>query len=178
MLITDYQPGWIDDFRALEQVFLSTPGLKTASVEHIGSTAVPGLAAKPIIDIDLVYEDEASGFGLIRTSLESLGYTHVGDQGIQGREVFKRQGELHHQILDTIRHHLYVCHRSSAELDRHLFFRNYLRKNAEARHAYAQLKRSIAEQAHQDKKRYAALKEIEARTFFESIFHHHTTTDS
>ena len=98
---------------------LPSPGCSLAQlgslaqhIEHIGSTAVPGLAAKPIIDIDVVIENDALLPAVI-TSLAELGYTHAGDQGIPGRQAFKRQGEyvpfVPGALHPWIDHHLYVC---------------------------------------------------------------------
>ncbi|RZK70281.1 MAG: GrpB family protein [Pedobacter sp.] len=138
------------------------------SIEHVGSTAVPALAAKPIIDIDIIY-NEVSDFEQIKKSLEAIGYDHNGDQGIVGREVFKRTGQQKDAVLDRITHHLYACQYNCPELHRHLLFRDYLRKNKEARNYYQQLKYEIAEEANQDKKVYASLKELKANSFINYI---------
>lgn len=139
------------------------------SVEHIGSTAVPKLAAKPIIDIDIVYGNDIH-IEAVKKGLEKIGYFHNGNQGIINREVFKR-GMLgnKHQILDTITHHLYVCPIDSEELRRHILFRNYLIANESARIEYQKLKYKIAAAANQDKKQYAVLKEVKARAFINDI---------
>lgn len=169
MLIQKYQEVWVDDFLALKSVFEDHLTTSEITIEHIGSTSIQGLAAKPIIDIDLIYEASAA-FEEIKISLESLGYYHNGDQGISGREVFKRGKQLErHVILDTIRHHLYVCQKDSEGLQRHLAFRNYLRANDNKRSEYEKLKYEIADLANQDRKEYAKLKEEMAREFIESV---------
>lgn len=138
-------------------------------VEHVGSTAVKGLAAKPIIDIDIIY-DKKSSFEEIGKHLELLGYTHVGDQGIKGREVFKRQKSFqNHEVLDSIQHHLYVCHFDNVELRKHLAFRDHLRANEDARNKYEYLKFVIAQKANHDRKTYAKLKEELASDFIWAI---------
>ncbi len=167
MLLENYQVRWIRDFGLIRKILKRSLQGVNCAVEHIGSTAVPGLCAKPIIDIDLVYGEE-SDFGKIKSVLEELGYYHNGDQGISGREVFKRKGDQDPlSELDTISHHLYICHVDNQELKRHLVFRNYLRSNERARKTYAKLKEKIAEEAGQDRKRYAALKQEAARDFVE-----------
>ncbi|MDX1470790.1 MAG: GrpB family protein, partial [Flavobacteriaceae bacterium] len=79
------------------------------------------------------------------------GYYHNGNQGIEKRDVFKRNGKSFNDVLDTITHHLYVCQKDSEALERHILLRNYLRKNDRARLAYQKIKYELAEKANQDK---------------------------
>jgi GrpB-like predicted nucleotidyltransferase (UPF0157 family) len=169
MLIQEYQEKWLEDFKAIKSVINDALMNLNISIEHVGSTAVPKLAAKPIIDIDIVYENDVP-FEAVKRGLEKVGYYHNGNQGIINREVFKREiwGNKH-QILDTITHHLYVCPVDSEEFRRHILFRNHLIDNESARIEYQQLKYEIAAAANQDKKQYAALKEVKARTFINDI---------
>jgi GrpB-like predicted nucleotidyltransferase (UPF0157 family) len=138
------------------------------TIEHVGSTAVPGLRAKPIIDVDLAYKN-SKDFARIKKRLEQIGYYHNGDQGIPGREAFIRPDKSSTDTLDTIPHHLYVCREDNAEFRRHISFRNYLSKNEWARSEYQDLKMKIARKAAQNHSKYAELKEIEARTFVERV---------
>lgn len=168
MLIVPYQKKWTHDFRAIEKLLNATLSGFIQSIEHVGSTSVPGLAAKPIIDIDVVF-NRPEAFEVIKSKLEAIGYYHNGDQGIPGREVFKRQKTGEKQaVLDVIQHHLYVCPAGSEELQRHLTFRNFLLKHSAARREYAGLKMAIAAEAGQDRKLYAKLKEEKARAFIHS----------
>jgi GrpB-like predicted nucleotidyltransferase (UPF0157 family) len=169
MLILEYQESWVNDFNNLKSVLRQNISVKDIKIEHIGSTSIKGLAAKPIIDIDIVYEKSES-FKEIKESLVILGYYHNGNQGIIGREVFKRnKKEDNHLILDSIQHHLYVCQINNEELRRHLFFRDYLRENPKEREEYEKIKFEIAEITNQDRKEYAKLKEVMAKEFIESI---------
>lgn len=168
MLIQEYQEDWPAQFQQISNILQATLMPNEVRIEHIGSTAVPGLAAKPIIDIDMIYEDSIH-FVDIKSSLETIGYFHNGDQGIPDREVFKRRSSELHPVLDQIPHHLYICPITSQELKRHLLFRDYLRKNSKARDQYQQLKLQIARVALQDRKRYAQLKEQMARAMIESF---------
>lgn len=128
-----------------------------------------GLAgSKPIIDIDIVYLAKAD-FEKIKQGLEKIGYYHNGNQGLEGREVFKRNGQLSNQVLDRIKHHLYVCPMDSKALERHLLSRNHLRKNEEARIKYQQMKYELAEQSNQDRKKYQELKELLMNDFIDSM---------
>ncbi|MBN1648567.1 MAG: GrpB family protein [Spirochaetales bacterium] len=165
MLIHDYNPEWPGRFRRIRDVIAESLDNPDITIEHIGSTAVPGFAAKPIIDIDIVFGDYAD-FADIKSRLELIGYFHNGDQGIPGREAFKRDpAAVKHDILDTISHHLYACPADSAELRRHLLFRDHLRRNARARQEYRELKLELARETDNDRKKYAALKEARAREF-------------
>lgn len=169
MLIQEYKETWVEDFKAIKSVFNDAFTNLNISIEHIGSTSVPKLAAKPIIDIDIVYGNDMS-FETIKRGLEKIGYYHNGNQGIINREVFKRKNWWSkHQILDKITHHLYACPVDSEELQRHITLRNYLIANETARTEYQKLKYEIAEAANQDKKQYAALKEVKARAFINNI---------
>jgi len=168
-LIQEYDPIWTLQFLDLKQTLLRALQAIDVQIEHVGSTSVQGLAAKPIIDIDIVYR-RAETWPKILQALNKLDYSHVGDQGLVGREVFKRKIPApEHTVLDRFKHHLYVCPGQSQELQRHLYFRNYLRAHEEARNKYAELKRAIAEKAAQDRKVYAQLKETMARKFIEAI---------
>lgn len=168
MLLAPYTPNWINHFTAIKQILEN--GLKDLAIttEHVGSTAVPHLDAKPIIDIDIVYAEQTS-FEDIKAKLVQLGYYHNGNQGIEDRDVFKRAGNLHHEVLDTIKHHLYVCPVGSIALERHILSRNFLQKNDWARLQYQQMKYELADKANQDQKKYAALKELQVNSFIDFI---------
>ncbi len=168
MLIEKYAPGWIKKFEDIKlEIENGLAGLKYA-VEHVGSTSVPNLDAKPIIDIDIIYYNNED-FEKIKFGLEAMGYFHNGNQGIKDREVFKRNGSVANETLDSIPQHLYVCPAHSKALERHIPSRNFLRKHDWARLQYQQMKYELAEQANQDRKRYAALKELHINGFIDSI---------
>ncbi len=168
MLLIKYSPKWIQDFKNIELVLNGALNTLSVKIEHVGSTAVPNLDAKPIIDIDIIFNTEMQ-FAKIKRQLEALGYYHNGNQGITDRDVFKRADKSFHAVLDTIQHHLYVCPWHSVALQRHLLTRNYLRNNPKALHQYQQMKYDIAVQANQDKKQYAALKELTMNAFIDQI---------
>jgi GrpB-like predicted nucleotidyltransferase (UPF0157 family) len=164
MLIEIYNPEWVNQFEKIKEKLMIVLSGIDVNIEHIGSTSIPSLAAKPIIDIDIVY-NESLDFELIKKNLEGLGYFHNGNQDVEGREVFKRTGKTENEVLDKISHHLYVCKHDCAELQRHLLFRDYLRKRKVTRNFYQKLKYQIAKEASQDKKQYANLKELKATSF-------------
>lgn len=138
VVVTAYQHQWKQDFETIRQRIETAIGPWILSVEHVGSTAVEGLSAKPIIDIDVVMADEAD-FPKIVTSLARLGYEHEGDLGIKGREAFR-----YNSRPDWPEHHLYVCPAHSKELHRHLTFRDYLRTHPEAVERYSLVKEAAA----------------------------------
>ena len=108
------------------------------AVEHVGSTAVPGLAAKPIIDMTVVVATDAD----IRRAIKqfaTLGYRHQGNLGIEGREAF-------HNPQGLPAHHLYVCRQASTAVRDHLATRDYLRSHPVCAPAYGELKKRLARQ--------------------------------
>jgi GrpB-like predicted nucleotidyltransferase (UPF0157 family) len=169
MLLQEYQISWVNDFEKIQAVLRPTLFGLNVSLEHVGSTAIPQLAAKPVIDIDLVFHETVS-LDEIKARLGEIGYHHHGNQGIPGREVFKRNktGQVH-EVLDVLLHHLYVCPVDSEELKRHILFRNYLIANKQARVQYQHLKYAIAAEAGFDRKKYAQIKEAKASGFIENI---------
>jgi acetyl esterase/lipase len=139
--VVEADPAWAARFEDLRaRIAPALDGLALA-IEHVGSTAVPGLAAKPIVDLDVVVADEAAAAAAI-ARLERLGYRHVGDRGVPGREAFERPP-------GTPPHHLYVCLRGGVALENHLRLRDRLRADPERARAYGDLKRRLAE-AHPD----------------------------
>jgi GrpB-like predicted nucleotidyltransferase (UPF0157 family) len=169
MLIQPYQKRWIEDFKAIKEVLDDVLMPLNVTIEHVGSTAVPELAAKPIIDIDIVFGEDVD-FNDIKKTLEKIGYFHNGNQGIPNREVFKRGKMLVlHEVLDNVVHHLYVCIKGSEAVRRHILFRDYLIAHAEARIQYQNMKYEIAHEAHQDRKKYAELKEVTSKDFIDGI---------
>lgn len=120
------------------------------SIEHVGSTAVPGLAAKPVIDIDVVIASEADLPSVI-SELAAIGYVYEGEIGIAGRHAFRPPGDLP-------KHHPYVCAVDNRELQRHLAFRDHLRENKRDAQAYGELKCELAEHFGADRDGYAQAK--------------------
>ncbi len=121
-------------------------------IEHVGSTSVPGLAAKPIIDMDIVVAD-VSGVRPVIDGLGSLGYQWLGDLGVEGRQAFEAS-----RGAELPPHHLYlVVVGSKAHLD-HVLLRDLLRVDPEARRQYGELKRANVELAQDDMDVYVAAK--------------------
>jgi GrpB-like predicted nucleotidyltransferase (UPF0157 family) len=119
-----------------------------AAIEHVGSTAVPDLPAKPIIDIDVLLATETE-FDAVIDRLAKLGYVHEGNLGIPEREAFAAP-------VHDVPHHLYVCPPGSRAFQQHLAFRDYLRAHPIEAKAYADLKRSLALQFRDDRPAYSS----------------------
>jgi GrpB-like predicted nucleotidyltransferase (UPF0157 family) len=171
MLLARHNPTWSKEFVELREAYIGAMGPLIERVEHVGSTAVPGLMAKPILDIDIVMTSY-DVFPAVVEGLRNLGYCHNGDQGIKGREAFKAADNTAPFTLVRrvwLAHHLYVCPSDGAELRRHIAFRDALRRDENLRREYECRKVSIAQRAANDRELYAQLKEIDCRQFIESI---------
>lgn len=135
--VLPHSPKWISLFTSIKSQVWPKVQQAAISIEHVGSTAIPGLHAKPIIDMAIVVESEEKTHEAI-LGLKELGYEHRGDLGIKGREAFKRP-------LNSPKHNLYVVLKDSISLKNHLLFKNYLLNNAEARKRYSDLKLKLAQ---------------------------------
>ena len=170
-MLETHDVRWGQQFGELGEVYQQVLGPLALRIEHIGSTSIPGLLAKPILDIDIVISGYEV-FPQVVAALERLGYAHNGDQGIPEREAFKSNDEftpLTSPSRKWMLHHLYVCPEHSRELKRHISFRDALRASAQLRQEYEQLKISIAGKSGGDRKTYAQFKENECRKFVESV---------
>lgn len=152
VVVVDYDPNWPKLFETLRSSIWPAVADIVLSIEHVGSTSVPGLAAKPIIDIDVVASEDMISEGIAR--LTTLGYEHLGDLGIPQRHAFRRpQG--------TVAHNLYLCPATSPALANHLAIRDYLRANPAAAEAYGDLKKRLAQEFTHDIDGY-----VESKTDF------------
>ena len=139
--IVDYNPQWKYQFLDLESLYLKYLSDKILRVEHVGSTSIPGLKSKPVIDIDIVIKDFDILENEVIKELEKLGYEHLGDLGISGREAFKLENTMNELYPN---HNLYVCRENSIGLKNHLLFRDYLIENPEKVGEYGNLKLELA----------------------------------
>ena len=152
VIVLPYDKAWRTAFEEIKQEIESAIGDLILGIEHVGSTSVEGMSAKPCIDIDVIIKDY-SVFDYVVSKLEAIGYTHEGDLGIKDREAFKYINKPHLQ-----KHHLYVCPQYSKELLRHITFRNYLQSNQEAVKKYSLVKETAAKLFPNDIKKYMAYK--------------------
>ena len=139
VVVVPYDQAWKNAFEEIKTEIEAEIGALIIGIEHVGSTSVEGMSAKPCIDIDVVIEDYLA-FAEVVDGLQAIGYIHEGDLGIKDREAFKYSGKEHLQM-----HHLYVCPKYSEELHRHITFRDFLRSNPEAVRKYSLIKEKAAE---------------------------------
>jgi GrpB-like predicted nucleotidyltransferase (UPF0157 family) len=149
-LVERYNPEWPQWFLELKSRFETTLTGQVLRIEHVGSTSVPGMTAKPIIAIDIVYED--GQFDQIRARLEELGYFHQGNIGITDRDAFDISDLDIKAKLKA--HHPYACPESSEELRRHLDFRDFLRRSPEHVEQLSNLKWKLAMEFDNDRQAY------------------------
>lgn len=137
--VVDYDPDWPRQFQAEAARIRAVLGDNCTAIYHIGSTAVPGLAAKPILDIMPVVEN-LEAVDRAAPAFEAMGYEYLGEFGIPGRRYLRKGG-------DERTHQLHIFARTDrANITRHLAVRDYLRAHREAREEYARLKRALARQ--------------------------------
>lgn len=148
-LVERYNPEWATWFLELHALLGRTLAGHFYAIEHVGSTAVPGMTARPIIDVDIVMRE--GQFERIKSYLAPLGYEYAGDQGVPGREVFKLTGPL---ATTLPRHHLYALEKDASELRRHLAFRDFLRAHSDWRDRLSEHKWDLAHRFDNDKDRY------------------------
>lgn len=160
VVVEPYDEAWKNDFAAIRDELASVLNGLVLRIEHVGSTSVEGLSAKPVIDIDVVISDR-SILPEVISALESIGYSHEGDLGIPGREAFKYERKDHLK-----KHHLYVCAQDAEELKRHIAFRDYLRSDPDAVAEYSRIKEEGARLYPDDIDKY-----IEHKSpFIESVY--------
>jgi GrpB-like predicted nucleotidyltransferase (UPF0157 family) len=171
VILSLYDPEWPVWFAQLRRLIAGRLGIPESTIHHVGSTAVPGLIAKPVIDMDIEIPSY-DGFPAVSAGLRDLGYEDRGDLGIKDRIAFDRRDSMVPYCAPRrgwIDHHLYVCPSESRELKRHLAFRNILMKNPKAREAYSELKKALEIEAKGERAAYVALKEERARAFIENL---------
>jgi GrpB-like predicted nucleotidyltransferase (UPF0157 family) len=146
IVIADYDPAWVARYEAERAKILGAIGPVVRRIEHVGSTSVPGLAAKPIVDI-LVAVDDPDDEAAYVPALEAAGFV-------------LRVREPGHRMLRTpeLDVHVHVWRDGSVDMQRDLAFRDRLRASAEDRAAYERLKRSLAQRDWDDMNDYAAAK--------------------
>lgn len=137
IIVVPYNANWVEEFEKIKKELLVVISDVVLSIEHVGSTSVIGLSAKPIIDIDVVVENDM--FSIVKEKLKEIDYEHVGNLGIEGREAFSYKNKE-----SLMEHHLYVCDKNANELKRHITFRNYLREHDDERDRYSQIKIEMA----------------------------------
>lgn len=170
-LIVDYNPKWVEEFEAISAVIAEVFGSRMSSIHHVGSTAIPGMTAKPVLDIDV---ELALGVGIATATeiLAAIGYEYEGDLGIPDRYAYRNNSPavpFSERRTSWMHHHLYVCPHNSAELARMLLFRDKLRGSAELRKEYLEIKQKALRLANGVRQIYVDEKARLGDSFFKRV---------
>lgn len=148
IVVVPYSSDWARQFDILARnLTLALRDVDLVAIEHVGSTAVPGLAAKPILDVDVIVRRPAVPDAI--AALTAIGYTHRSDLGVTDREAF-------HAPDDRPRRHVYVCVENTLHVRNHLAVRNALRADSSLRDRYAAVKLALARDPDIEIARYVA----------------------
>jgi len=142
VIVLPYDAAWAATYQHLKSAIWPKVQAFALGIEHVGSTSVPGLAAKPIVDIDVVVLDSINS-DLAVAALQEIGYQHVGNLGLEGREAMKASE-------GSPRHNLYVCLQDSEPYRNHILIRDHLLANPSAVQEYGDLKLRLASEFHDD----------------------------
>ena len=153
VLIADYDPQWPYLYAQEAEAIRRAVGKALVAVEHVGSTSVPGLAAKPVIDILAGVTSFAAGEHSV-PALEAFGYECRGENGIPGR-LFFRKGLVQYRRT----HHLHLVQTNHEQWVGMLSFRDFLRTHPDEARCYEALKRNLAAQFRDNRKAYTEGKE-------------------
>lgn len=159
--VVDYDPSWPAAYDELRDAIVRALGNAVLSVEHVGSTSVPGLAAKPVIDIDLTVADSGDESAWL-PALEAVGL-----------ELSVREPEWEqHRCLraHAPRGNVHIWSPGSIEAQRHVVFRDWLRTHPSDRDHYANIKRTVAAEGHTDVMDYNNAKGAMIYDLYERIF--------
>lgn len=149
-LVEPYNPEWPYWFERMKAYVKPVLADVPYTIEHVGSTAVPGMTAKPIIDTNLIVD--RSVLPLVINRLATIGYIHQGDFGILDREAFALADPQLQQSLPP--HHLYVCITGAAALHDQLLFRNFMRAHPEWVERLSKHKVELCKQFNNDRQSY------------------------
>lgn len=155
IVVVDYDPEWVHMYEEERTRIVSLIGAYLEEIHHVGSTSIPGLAAKPIIDIFAIVSDIRVVEHCVKP-LESLDYAYLREHGIPGRHYFRKPSDTRfHQHT----HHIHMSERGLEQIYAMLTFRDYLRKHPEAVQAYQDLKKELAAKYSGDRDAYTDAKE-------------------
>lgn len=157
VIIVDYDPRWPRFYDEEKANLVRVIGPMMVKIEHIGSTAVPGLAAKPIIDIMAGMQHLSDATWCIQP-LRTLGYEYVPDDEkcVSDRRYFRKGNVPGTERGST--HHLHIVEAGSDAWDRHVLFRDYLRGHPEEARRYADLKKTLTARFNPDRESYTNAK--------------------
>lgn len=161
--VVPYDPEWKKEFLKIKTMIIECIGDLIISVDHVGSTSIEGLTSKSVIDVDIVI-DSYDVFPAVKDRLSKIGFEHIGNMDVEGREVFKRIF-----IDDFMSYNMYVCPKNGKGYLEHIAFRDYLKNHSEAMKAYGELKMKLAKQFRTDINGYANAKHDFIQNILESL---------
>lgn len=147
VVVVDYDPRWTDEFTGAARELYASIGPAILGVHHVGSTAVPGLCAKPVLDILVSVPDLNASLKLV-PALEGIGYEFRPDEEIPDRHYFRRRRGL------SRTHHLSLAEPTSRYSRVTVGFRDALRADSDLAAAYCSLKRDLAKRFPRDRSAY------------------------
>ena len=136
--VVPHSPQWSAAFEDEAPQISTALGANVVAVHHIGSTSIPGIYAKPVIDVMVEVSDITLVEGCY-PQMATLGYEAMGEYGIAGRRYFRKNTPA-----GVRTHHVHVFEAGSDQVKRHLLFRDYLRTHPDDAQAYSDLKRRLA----------------------------------
>ena len=163
VIVVEYDPVWPSLFEEEKARLLAVVGDHIEDIQHIGSTAVPGLGAKPIIDIQMSLRDLALVEKCVGP-LESIGYEYLGEYGVPGRPFFHKPAR---RPFAERTHHLQIVEKGGEEWRKVLLLRDSLRAHPEVAQQYHLLKRALASQFGTDRVGYTEAKTAFVRSVLE-----------
>jgi GrpB-like predicted nucleotidyltransferase (UPF0157 family) len=146
--VVAHDPAWRSEFEVETNRIVGALGDIIIRSHHIGSTTIPGIFAKPIIDI-LLEVCDILDFDYRSSAMEELGYEAMGEFGIPGRRFFRKYNASGNRT-----HHVHLYEAGSTEVERHLAFRDYLIAHPLAAQVYSELKQNLAQEHPQDIEAY------------------------
>jgi GrpB-like predicted nucleotidyltransferase (UPF0157 family) len=152
VVIADADPAWLVQGATLADHLADVLGPSAVAVEHVGSTSVPGLAAKPILDVVIAVAPDADEL-VVHDPLVDLGYRYEGDKGADGGLLFVWEDRPGHRTA-----HVHVVRHGDTTWQLYLAFRTRLRADPALRDAYAAYKRDLAARHADDRAAYTAAK--------------------
>ncbi|NET02508.1 MAG: GrpB family protein [Sphaerospermopsis sp. SIO1G1] len=165
--VVSHDPDWKNNFLAESQNIQIALSENLVRIHHIGSTAIPGIYAKPIIDI-LLEVREIEEVDIKNSDMEILGYQVMGEFGIPNRRFFRKQNQAGIRT-----HHVHAFEIGSVHIERHLAFRDYMISHPQDAHQYSKLKRELAQKYPHDidsyidgKNDFVKEKEIKAKDWY------------
>ena len=144
--LVPHHASWSEEFRREQHRLLAAIGARVVAIEHVGSTAIPGIYAKPVLDIAVAIQDLNQASSL-QPAMQQIGYDFPGDIGIPGERIFGRGPEI-------LTHLVHVVQAAGAKWSEYLDFRDSLRSDVELARRYDQLKRELAQRFPEERAKY------------------------